>query len=383
MDTYPVYLWPKGALASAVNSDTLFGAVCWAIRILNLTDVEKLLADFDQHPRFAFSALWPVIQTQAEDGNAARIRFYPRPLLPPLSPVQIDALTKEEIKRQTNADHVTAKKDVIERAKRLKQKTLVSEQLFAEIVTGQTTMQGLFRRIKDCGSRAADVEPVGNALIGYAERRLVWQDGVLRPLSREEAVQHNQVDRVAGATAEGLLFFEQETHFRVGSGLWCVLRADAQAVRECVLPAFRYLQDTGLGANRTVGKGHFRIEVGEPFELPQADEADSFVALGHYLPRPNEWAADASPLHYELRNLWPKRESKFVHPTAGQRTAPIRKRRMRMFAPGSIFPLQTRQELYGQLAQAVLPEGEDHAVWQSGITVPVFARIATQQGGNV
>jgi len=385
MNTYAVCLWPRGSLASELGSDTLFGAVCWAIRDLGLTDVEALLEGFNTRPRFAFSSTFPILRVKGQNGNGppeAQVRFYPRPLLPGLSPQQVDTLAEEKQGHEPHLSSKAAKVRGVGTAKQLKEIMYLSEDLFTEMVRGQTNTEGLFRRFTSRGSRSQDVEPAGDALITYDERRRLQRSGILRPFIEYEAVQHNQIDRVAGSTAEGLLFFEQETFFRAGGGLWCVLRAEADDVERLIRPAFRYLTDTGLGANRTTGKGHFHIEIdGNPLELPHADDPNAFVTLSRYLPQNEEWLPDRGPLHYMLLNLWPKREQRFVRPMPGQHTPPVRKRRIRMFAPGSIFPLAERQCIYGRLAK-VVPAGEGgHTVWQSGLAVPVFARLGTEEGG--
>jgi len=374
MNTCTVYLWPRGSLASELGSDTLFGAVCWAIRILGLDDVGALLEGFNAQPRFAFSSAFPVYR-RGNGKNVATVRFYPRPLLPDLTPAQVDALAEEERKRQPRLSLRAAKVKVVEKAKRLKEKVYLSENLFAEVIQGQTDTVGLFQRLVPRGSRSQDIEPAGNALITYDERRTLQSSGPLAPFIGDETVQHNQIDRVAGATAEGLLFFEEETFFRAGGGLWCVLRAEAKDVDRLIRPAFRYLADTGLGANRTTGKGYFDIEVGESLALPKAGEPNSFVTLSRYLPQEGEWPPDREPLRYRLLNLWPKRDHQFAQPVPGQRTPPVRKRRVRMFAPGSIFPLSERRLLYGRLVEVASAKDGGHTIWQSGLAVPVLALI--------
>ncbi|MBN1877861.1 MAG: hypothetical protein JXA33_26810 [Anaerolineae bacterium] len=375
MRTYPIYLWPRGTLASRLSSDTLFGAVCWAIRILGLADVGKWLETFNAQPAFAFSAPFPVVRTGTD---TSPVRFYPRPFLPPLSAGQVNTLLVEECQRYPRADEISARMHVTARAKHLKHKAYLSEALFTEVVNGNLDTMALYRRYTDVGTAAVDIETIGSALLSYPERQQLQTTGVLSGFVREDDVQHNQVDRVTGATVAGALFFEHETYFRPRCGLWCVLRTDADTLQQRIAPALRYLADTGLGANRTTGKGHFDIVVGDPFTLPISASANSFISLSHYLPRVGEWPCNGEPLHYDLHILWPKRESKFVIAVPGERTPPVRKRRLRMFAPGSVFPLAEQREVYGQLVQAVPPSAGYHTVWQSGLTIPVFARVEVQ-----
>lgn len=365
METYAVYLWPRGSLASDLGSDTLFGAVCWAIQVLGLADVGPLLEEWEERPAFAFSSAFPVARARAGEGERV-IRFYPCPPLLEPTPSQIEKWTQG--KPNVRAARVRA----VEQAKQFKEASWLSEELFARMVRGELDATGLFYALCSEGRDNRNIQQIGHFLLTSDEYRSIQQAGIPVPFIQEQAVQHNQVDRVAGATAEGLLFFEQERFFWRHTGLWCALRAEPEVVDRWIQPAFRYLSDTGLGANRTCGKGHFRIEIGEKLTLPSADVPNSFMVLSRYLPRPGEWEPEAQPLRYTVLNLWPKREQKFPQPVPGHRTPLVYKRRIRMFAPGSLFPLSQVQELYGRLARVVSPESGGHTVWQSGLAIPVF-----------
>lgn len=366
METYGVYLWPRGSLASDLGSDTLFGAVCWAIQVLGLADVGALLEEWEREPPFAFSSAFPVCQVDVE-GQGKTVRFYPCPPLPEPTPYQIDKLIEGE------PDARKAKVQAMERAKQLKKVAWLSEELFARIVCGELDAAGIFHSLWSESKSNGSIRQIGDLLLTSEEHRFIQRAGIPIPFVQNQTVQRNQVDRVTGAAAEGLLFFEQERFFWPRAGLWCVLRARPEAVDSWIRPAFRYLSDTGLGANRTSGKGHFRIEIGEPPKLPAVGAPNSFIVLSRYLPKEGEWNPDGSPLRYTILNLWPKREQKFVQPVPGQRTPPVYKKRIRVFAPGSVFPLSRPQELYGRLVRAVSPESGGHTIWHSGLTIPVFA----------
>lgn len=383
METYAVYLWPRGSLASEIGSDTLFGAVCWALQILRLTDVGKLLGNFVP-PRFAFSSLFPVYRPNGRKAGIptpAPLRFWPRPLTGSLTPGQVNQLA-EELRQRKPSDYKhrpggAAVANVVDKDKRqLKPALYISEGLFKEIVETGLTAPDLYRRLVEKGSKGDDIGYKSGLLFRYDECARLCSRKDWPQVMRTTAVQHNQIDRVAGSSVEGLLFFEAETFFAAGAGLWCVARVDGDETRRWLEAAFRYLSDTGLGANRTAGKGHFQIEWGEPIQLPDAGEAaNAFVTLSRYLPVKDEWSPEGRPLSYEIRTVWGKREQKFPRPSPGSKSPPVYKAPVRMFAPGSVFPFSgKRQEVYGSLAEVV--RDENGSVWQSGLAVPVFARIA-------
>lgn len=374
MKYHAVYFKPRGALASEIGSDTLFGAVCWALHVLGLTDVSALLRNFNP-PRFAFSSTFPFYRA-----NDLTVRFYPCPKTGELLPTQGIELAEEERRKNPStyksAPDGKAVAKIVEEYKRdLKTAHFVSEAVLREIVEQGLTTLDLFRRL----NKPNDLKSEHGLLWSARERKQIGDDAE-QPL-KTAAVQHNQIDRVIGSTGEGMLFFESETFFGAGAGLWCVVAVDCDDTRAWLQAAFRYLSDTGLGANRSVGKGHFEIELGDALTLPNAGEnANAIVSLSRYLPKDGEWSAEHKPLRYEIKMVWGKREQKFPRMPDGSKTPPIYKEPLRLFMPGSVFPLDApRQEVYGKLARVV--KGNENgagAVWQSGLMIPVFARVVTK-----
>lgn len=382
MKTYAVYFWPRGSLASEVESDMLFGAVCWALATLKITDVGQMLNNWAE-PRFAFSSTFPVYRAGQET-----LRFWPRPLTGGLTPQQVNALVEEWARKEPSKYQTRPKKatvEIVEHEKRyLKRISYLSEALFKEVVEQSLTAIDLFRRLKDKGHQPQDIEPFSGMLIRQDERKRLSANGDLGgQLVGIEAVQHNQIDRVTGSTAEGLLFFEAETFFAPHAGLWCVAAVRDDETLQWLKAAFRYLSDTGLGANRSTGKGHFQIEVGEALQLPDAgDAANAFMTLSRYLPKNGEWSADQRPLSYEIKTVWARREQRIPRAPTGAQSPPIYKEPLRMFTPGSVFPLNApRQEVYGRLAEVVKADDNDGVtVWQGGLAIGVLMRVHTEGG---
>lgn len=369
MRTYAVYLRPKGSFHSRIYSDTLFGAVCWAIHELRLGDLGQMLSGFNDTPLFIFSSAFPCLQV-----GQNRVRFFPKPLLPELSSEQVN----REAERVAKEEHVgfkSAKMKVVEGTKVWKEARYVSENLFSEIVLGQANTETLHRRLVEVGLKEEDVEKIGQVLMTTGERRLIEPDRRLSSFSLDADIQRNQIDRVAGATAEGLLFFDTQSFLhREIAGLWLLVRTqDLDFLR----PAFRYLADTGIGGRRSVGKGHFDIEIDEAEqELPDGGNgANSFVVLSRYLPKAGECDFWGRPLSYTLLNVRSKHESRFV--TSEQ---PIYKEMVRVFAEGSILPLKERRGFYGRIEEVARLTGR--RVWQNGLALPVFAHIKKEDGNG-
>jgi CRISPR-associated protein Csm4 len=352
VETFAVYLEPRGPLASSIGSDTLFGAACWALRLLG-TDLKALLEKFDP-PRFAFSSAFP-----CRFASGKQVRFYPWPRTLGPTPMQVEAWTQELSLR------MPARKATLEaaaKAKRLRDTEYLSESLLKEVAAGQTDAPALLRRLKELTSTKGDVQRAG---------RLLYAHGEIPPqpaLMAEDAVQHNHIDRLAGATVEGLLYYLDETSFAEGAGLWCLVRCSAADLNNLLRPALRLLEDTGLGRDRTSGRGHFRITVDtKPFPLPGPANGNGWLNLSRYLPHQSELPAldRGGPLAYRLQTLWPKRERRLAPSPGG----PLFKQRLRVFTPGSVFPTLPDRPIRGRLVPIDPPEEAGFTIYHSGLAV--------------
>lgn len=355
MNTYAVYFQPRGALATwPLASDTLFGAVCWGIRALGLMDDSQLTGWLEAQqnaPVLAFSHAFPLYTK-----GATRLRLYPRPASFQPTFADFDRLAKSKAEKVRAAAA----------GKKLKRIGYVSEAVLNQIVAGNLQP---FAGLQAFFSGSGQLTHKAGALWTSPEAALVPD----RPekLFETEAMQHNQIDRMAGATVEGMLFYREETFFAPGAGLWAALRTDEQDFARYIQPALRYLADTGLGADRTSGKGQFDITVEFAFDLPRAKTPKALMTLSHYLPDADEFDPQGEPLAYTIKTLRPKREQKYPRLLPeGQKSAPIYKQALRVFEPGSVFPLKNQKELYGRLAR-LTPPGQE-AVFQSGAALMVY-----------
>lgn len=173
------------------------------------------------------------------------------------------------------------------------------------------------------------------------------------------------VDRI---TQGSVLTHSQEClEFRPRAGFWCVadFANDEAAERWSgrLKAAFRYLADSGLGAQRTQGWGHFR--------LPEFREGTLAELLG--TPEPAEGATA-----YWLLSLYSPAEADQVAWDLGHYSLLTRagrvmgsgatKRQVRMVAEGSV--VVAADGLRGQ-ARDVAPEGYAHPVYQAGFALAV------------
>ena len=359
MQTYALYLGPRSTLISLPTSDTLFGAICWAVyHLWNEKKLEDMLRDFiNGRPPFILSSTFPCLVK-----NESRVRFFPRPLLPePTGQESADMKMKK-----TGTDEVDYKRGIVkasDRLKEMKKVAFVSEGLFSQIVEGRLDLKGMCQSFRKKGATSKDIEKIGNSLITYEERAKVDPESKLKSLVKEIDVQKNQVDRVVGSTVEGLLFSNKESSCK---RLWFLVQTDDP---DFVRPVFRYLEDTGIGGERTSGKGHFQVTEEEIISLPKAKYPNVFIVLSRYLPTEDELSfLDQGLSNWNLINIRPKRESMYRR---GRER--ILKDPLRVFTEGSIFSLGKCKDYYGKIED--VGNMGSYVAYHNGLAVPVFAKI--------
>jgi len=357
METLAITLRPRGATSSDLSSDTLFGAICWGMKLLGLKpDLDTWLGQAE--PPFAVSAVLPA---RLLEGRVV-MRLYPRPMTFAIGPT---ALAHLQVELAAAANQADARMRLHQQAKGLRRVAYVTEAVLQEISVGHLTAEAVLRH-------PSDYVQMGGLLLTVSEAAKVGSDW--RPW-HSAPVQHNHVDRVAGTTVTGQLFYQEETRFAPDGGLWALVRASAEDAEQLIRPALRLLADTGLGGNRSVGHGLFDIAVETAPTLPEVPNPNGVLMLSRYLPTADEVAAiGESPLAYRLTTVRGRREQRWPGIVPGASTPPVYKRAVRMFEPGSVFPLVARREVFGRLAQVVRAD-EGGLVYQSGAAIPLYVRV--------
>lgn len=349
MSTAVVHLTPLGSMLGAPPpSPTLYAALCWATAVLygdqQAQSMAHALTCTD-----AFPIAW------SEKGEP--VRFFPMPILPqPVAPLPDRTLqTKQQATRTLNLH------------KRLKRARYLSESLFRQYLQGEVSLQSLSE-----GLAQEKLVLRGNCLMQSEEAQGL---GLARhqALLASSDITHNEIDRWTWAVVEGRLFLREETFLAPRAGLWFGVHLPTDALMNLLPALLRYLSDTGVGGERTSGKGQFRFTLQETaWQLPTSSTANAWVSLSHYLPTPEEvqaWQNTPSLPRYTLVHWQAKYEAMFVGGMAVYK--PLR----RLLAPGSVLPLHERREVYGR----IVPSGQrlGHTVWVGGRALPAFA-----QGGG-
>jgi len=254
--------------------------------------------------------------------------------------------------------------------KLLKRLRYVSPQVFGAILAGENmdtyaTPQGQGRFLQS-----------GQVWLSAEEQRALPE--AWRKLSRE--VLHEQrvwrasaVDRVTidRASSTSGVFRIGRTVYAPGCGLWLGVQWPSSvdsAANERLETLLTHLGDQGLGGERSVGYGQFRLAAASfALDLPGADGAHA-LTLSRYLPGPDELPTTlGAEAAYGLVGVvgW-------LNSPAGRAR---RRRSSRMLTEGSILHVGGRAGPWGRLVD-VQPVGwEAHPVWRYGYACPVGVKL--------
>ena len=353
MNTYSVRLIPLSSFQSQPSSDTLFGAICWGIK--RLYGEDKLLQTLEEFnsgkPGFILSSSFPLLQ----DKHGGSVSFYPKPLNAGLSSDEIEAIAKSSA---IEKNFKKAMKGIITKYKKFKKAEYLSEPLFHNAIKGMTEKQLFADYVSGI------IKSVGPMLL---------QDSEYMPNSmsyKSSTIQKNSIDRFTMSTGEeGQTFYQQEIYTSNTFSLHFLIMTDSISF---LLPVFKYLEDKGIGGNRSTGKGRFKINVMGEKALPHIGNAKTFVSLSRYIAHVDEIEWNGNRNLYEV---FPYRSK--VESDGEFKGEDIWKSRVMYLKEGSCLEAKDKKEFYGRIP--VVKEIGGHRIYQNGFALPVFGNF----GGGV
>lgn len=357
MRTYSVTIKPVSAFSNRPSSDTLFGAICWGLRaVYGRSKLEELLADFGNHE-------WRFVVSSAYPRSASGLRYYPKPLLPKVETARLEATARLLKPSGANDSLKSRMVRLISLYKRFRSCQFVSEELFEAFLLGQSeenTFIGFLEalgEVKPTGLKAVHVVG-GQALSTSAtEVDARWWT--------HATVQRNRIERTLMATGQsGDVYYAESVAFneRMYLHFWINTR-DVRPIA-CAL---RYLEDRGLGGDRSVGRGQFLLESISEEPIPICN-GPQIVLLSRLLPAPGEvdWGKPAS---YEVAPFRSKVES--AEEFAGE---DIWKAPVVYITEGSVLTWAQHKAFYGILPEVKRVAGK--SILQDGLALCAFGKVA-------
>ena len=316
--------------AESVHSDTLFSALCCAVRLgWGETELSRLLEPFRAgDPPFLLASLFPY---------AGDVRFLPKPQLPLPLDTPGEAL------------------------KRVRQVRWISLELFRSWLAGSLEADVL-QPEAFLTEQAAWLSPRERRALPasfLSEGRPLWARTVVPRVALDRVTNASQVYRA------GRLLFGPDAGFH----LLVAWRDDSW--RTLVEAALRELGELGLGGLRSTGHGQFQLERTDPIEIPAPAVVGRLVLLSLYAPTRAELERGVlgSAARYDLvvRGGW----------IASPDGTSYRRKEVRLLSEGSVVAALPDQEVLGQLVD-VTPDimRTTHPVYRYGfaLTVPATGK---------
>ena len=229
MHLYRFQFTPLSPVKGAVDTNTLFGAICWGVRLLkgNRFLEEEFLPAFTQsrQPPFLMSSPLP----HGKDENQNEVILFPRPLLPgSILDTGKDALPKRELIR-SYPHH-----------KRFKKISHLPWEIFEKILKGEIRNEReLFEAIaKDSSSECVN-----------------WD--LPKPKVRTHSFAKASINRITSTTLGATLYNESATFRGPFSVLFLFTPSGEEKYRDLVEEALKAVE---LGGNKTVGWGKVALK---------------------------------------------------------------------------------------------------------------------------
>ncbi|MEM5832220.1 MAG: type III-A CRISPR-associated RAMP protein Csm4 [Candidatus Aenigmatarchaeota archaeon] len=376
LKTYRIILVPKSSITSFPSSDTLFGAICWGIRIIYANSLVKILDEFKKgKPQFVISSSFPLLENSQQ-----QVFFYPKPISKDLTTEEIEEISQKY--QNKFGDFKKSKVKIISELKKFKKASFVSQGIFKKIISGGVNEKSLFENYLDGKDfevkegifkteyLGGKIKLVGKMLLLDEEYKEIFTDAKKPNILKEVSIQKNLIDRISFSTkGEGQIFYSEEYFLSQKLKLYFLIKTDDI---NYLKPVFKYLEDTGIGRDRFTGKGWFKF--GNPEEVRnflENNNGTTFITLSRYIPKLDE--IEKEKMFYELISYSSKVESMFEF-----KGEDVFKDKVIYVKEGSIFKAKKKQEFYGQIP--VVKKINNTEILQNGLAFPVFIKIGEENG---
>lgn len=354
-----VYLKPKSGFRNPLRSDTLWGALCWAIRMVDGTQrLEEFIEQYKEKPPIVISSCYPYKQIGRD-----KIPYFPIPMRP-----------KPPFKLLENISYQEGQKALRNKKKR-KKITFLSKEVYESILNGNDIdddkIQDFIAQPPKFKIEAITHNTI-NRITNGSDKITGW-----KIVNIKDEITKEKIGEKYEAITTGQLFHIEEhfikdptnnTEFQDNVGLYFLVKGDMKWIEG----ALRYLEHTGIGGDRGTGKGHFEISQ-ESFNLNVPQDGNAWTNLSLYHPT----NVEINTIKGDPTNNY-KLEVRqgiygFIH------TATWKKPQKMFFKEGSVFSEQITNSPYAGFNPIVLPKGSkpqlDHDVYQYGTAFMVKMKI--------
>ena len=172
--------------------------------------------------------------------------------------------------------------------------------------------------------------------------------------------QRVSVNRTGADDAEPFAF--AWTFFRPNAGLYCLLDAPDEMTDE-IRDLFTMLGEQGVGSDRSVGGGHFDVELSEQ-SLPDVPNSNAVMTLSMLIPS----AEELPTLNLEQSQFNIIKRGGFMAGTTDDDKRHLRKNTIHMFAEGAVFATTSAPR---GIVVDLRPAVASHPIFRSGRAICV------------
>ncbi|MGQ9820189.1 MAG: type III-A CRISPR-associated RAMP protein Csm4 [Candidatus Kapaibacteriales bacterium] len=251
-----VRLYPKTNFHTFLNSDTLWGNLIYAYRMIyGIEETSKLLERFlNSEIPFKVSSVFPF--KIVKNGVEEIIYYLPKPLM------------GVKVREAGNPEEMTYMKD-------FKKIRYVDKNTFEAFLKGEIDDNILLERF----------------LAWKRDSTEKYKFKYLESLNPTYYL-HNSIDRMNSSTLQadgrGQLYWEEEFNIfgnqLTEAGIYFLIDGENASLIEAPL---RLLSDIGIGGNKSIGKGSFDFKI-EDFEFNEPTTHNSYVCLSLFQPNHSE-----------------------------------------------------------------------------------------------
>ncbi len=267
-----VRIYPKTNFHTYLNSDTLWGNLVYAYRMLNGVDkTSKLIEKYNSKEiPFKVSSIFPFEEKM--NGENKIIYYFPKPL------------SGVSIRNAKDPEEMTYMKE-------FKKIRYIDKTLFEAYINGNIDDNELLKRFLIWQKEENKKESERNKEL--IEKNKFYYKKILAPTY----FLHNSIDRMSGSTLQkdgrGQLYWEEEYNIfgnkllskeNEVEGIYFLVDGTDISLIEGPL---RLLSHIGIGGNKSIGKGSFEFII-EDFSFSPTEEYNSYVSLSLFQPSEKE-----------------------------------------------------------------------------------------------
>jgi len=310
MKNYKATIRPRSSFVTPLDSDTLFGSICWLIRWnYGEKKLNDFLAEYQDAPPLLIS-------------SGFQTGCIPMPVTKGVSRKKV----RELVKKYYGDLKPKVMNEVIRLLKKINKEKYIPLSTFNEYIDNFSTAN-ILEFILD-----ADSDSFEDKYRQIFKRK--------KPFSTVEDKYHNMINRISNNTAEGQLFTKSEISFNDDIDIYLRFPESKYEYWQDILKAMEY---EGFGGKKSTGKGQFSLVDFKEASLPKPKNPTHFITLANYVP-----LKSVPEGYYNLKIKRGKLGSIFSRKSYSPWKKPIV-----FYQPGSTFELDSRDRYYGGLISKV------------------------------